>query len=96
MESNIKNLQIAELDKWLKSVKLALALAMGYAARWMDYNPDYADCINREQQLTHDLKEVDMTEFKCDIRNRMNFLYRRKQPVFTVLYRLYNYCYLKK
>lgn len=46
---------------------------MGYAARWMGYNPVYTDCINQKQQLTHDLKEVDMAEFKCDTRNRMNF-----------------------
>jgi hypothetical protein len=92
MKSNIKNRQIAELGEWLKSVKLALALAMGYAARWRGYNPVYTVRINQKQQITHELKEVDMTEFKCDTRNRMNFLYRRKQPVFTVLYRLYNYC----
>ncbi len=34
-----------------------------------------------------------MTEFKCDTRSHGNFLYGKKQSVFTVLYRLYNYCY---
>ena len=36
-----------------------------------------------------------MTEFKCDARSHGNFLYGKKQSVFTVLYRLYNYCYAK-
>ena len=34
-----------------------------------------------------------MTEFKCDTRSHGNFLYGKKQPVLTVLYRLYNYCW---
>jgi len=34
-----------------------------------------------------------MTEFKCDTRSHGNFLYGKKQSVFTVLYRLYNHCY---
>jgi hypothetical protein len=34
-----------------------------------------------------------MTEFKCDIGIHGNFLYGKKQSVFTFLYRLYNYCY---
>jgi hypothetical protein len=50
---------------------------MGYAARWMGYRPVYTDYINREQQLAYDLKEVDMTEFKCDTRSHGNFLYGR-------------------
>jgi hypothetical protein len=33
-----------------------------------------------------------MTEFKCDTRSHGNFLYGKKQSVFTVLYRLYNHC----
>jgi len=37
-----------------------------------------------------------MTEFKCDTRSHGNFLYGKKQSVFTVLYRLYNYCSAKK
>jgi hypothetical protein len=35
-----------------------------------------------------------MTEFKCDTRSHGNFLYGKKQSVFTVLYRLYNHCYV--
>ena len=34
-----------------------------------------------------------MTEFKCDTRSHGNFLYGKKQSVFTVLYRLYNHCW---
>jgi hypothetical protein len=67
---------------------------MGYAARWMGYSPVYTDCINRKWHLAYDLKEVGMTEFKCDTRSYGNFLYGKKQSVFTVLYRLYNYCSL--
>ncbi len=67
--------------------------AMGYAARLMGYGPVYTDCINRKQQFAYYLKEVDMTEFKCDTRSHGNFLYGKKQSVFTVLYRLYNYCW---
>jgi hypothetical protein len=37
-----------------------------------------------------------MTEFKCDTRSSGNFLYRKKQSVFTVVYRLYNYRYALK
>jgi hypothetical protein len=33
-----------------------------------------------------------MTEFRCDTRKQGNFLYGKKQSVFSVLYRLYNYC----
>jgi hypothetical protein len=34
-----------------------------------------------------------MTDSKCDTRSHGNFLYGKKQSAFTVLYRLYNYCY---
>ena len=34
-----------------------------------------------------------MTEFKYDTRSHGNFLYGKKQSVFTVLYRLYNHCW---
>jgi len=34
-----------------------------------------------------------MTKFKCDTRNYRNLSYGKKQFVFTVLYRVYNYCW---
>ncbi len=34
-----------------------------------------------------------MTEFKCDTRSHGDFLYGKKQSVFTVLYRMYNHCW---
>jgi len=34
-----------------------------------------------------------MTEVKGDTKSHGDFLYGNKQPVFTVLYRLYNYCW---
>ena len=37
-----------------------------------------------------------MTEYKCDTRSQQYFLYGKKQSVFTVLYRLYNYGYARR
>jgi len=37
-----------------------------------------------------------VTEFKCDTRNHGHFLYGKKQSVFTVLYRLYNYYWAER
>ncbi|MDQ1351947.1 MAG: hypothetical protein QG657_2253 [Acidobacteriota bacterium] len=34
-----------------------------------------------------------MEEFKCETRRQGNFLYEKKHSAFTVLYRLYNYCW---
>lgn len=34
-----------------------------------------------------------MIEFKGDIRSQGNFLYGKKKSAFTVLYRLYDYCW---
>ncbi|MDQ1353467.1 MAG: hypothetical protein QG657_3773 [Acidobacteriota bacterium] len=32
-------------------------------------------------------------EFKCDTKSQGNFLCRKKQSVFAVLYRVYKYCW---
>jgi len=40
---------------------------------------------------SNELKKVEMKEFKCDTRSHRNFLYGKKQFMFTVLYRRYNY-----
>jgi hypothetical protein len=35
---------------------------------WMRYSPVYTDYINGKWKLAYDLKEADMTKFKCDTR----------------------------
>ncbi len=38
-------------------------------------------------------EEVVVTDIECDTRSQGNFLYGKKQSVFSVLDKLYNYCY---
>ena len=64
----------------------------GYTAQWMGCSPVHIDYVNRKLRLAYNIKDVDMTEFKCDTISHGNFFYGKKRFVFTFLYRLDNYC----
>ena len=62
-------------------------------ARSMGCRSDYTVCIIRNGRLEKMQKKPDAKVVTMCDKRRGNFLYRARDSVFAVLYRLYNHCW---